>query len=324
MRLALMASGDFATAVLQALYAHRLSLSVVYSQPPRRAGRGQRLRATVIHQRAQELGIAVETPERLDAQAYRRWCAFDLDLAIVVSYGKILPPSWLAAPRLGCINLHASLLPRWRGAAPIVHALAAGDSQTGVTLMQMEAQLDAGPLLTQQRITIAPQETAGTLTPQLGQIAARLTVAAIERLAAGGRYPPQAQDERAVTWAPAFQAGAEEICWSQPAPVIARKIRAFAPKPGARTFLPGGARVKILAARLHCAPLPPAWQGSAAGTVIIGEDKPPRLVVICGQGALEVLALQRSGRRAMDAASFLRGYPALACGDGFGKGGYEE
>jgi len=287
-----MGSPDFAVPALQALHAAGHAIAAVYCQPPRPAGRGQRETPCPVQRAAEALGLAVRSPARLrqDAAAQAAFAALDLDAAIVAAYGLILPPAMLAAPRLGCLNIHASLLPRWRGAAPIHAALLAGDAETGVTIMQMEAGLDTGPMLRHAAIPIGPATTLPELHDALASLGAQLIV---ETLAAIPPAVPQPAD--GVTYAGKLGKADGAIDWTRPAALIERQVRALNPWPG--TFF----TCRGEAIRLHAA-LPVAGAGTP-GEVL---DTAP--TIACGAGALRLLRLQRPGRGPLGAEDFLRGF----------------
>jgi len=287
-----MGSPDFAVPALQALHAAGHAIAAVYCQPPRPAGRGQRETPCPVQRAAEALGLAVRSPARLrqDAAAQAAFAALDLDAAIVAAYGLILPPAMLAAPRLGCLNIHASLLPRWRGAAPIHAALLAGDAETGVTIMQMEAGLDTGPMLRHAAIPIGPATTLPELHDALASLGAKLIV---ETLAAIPPAVPQPAD--GVTYAGKLGKADGAIDWTRPAALIERQVRALNPWPG--TFF----TCRGEAIRLHAA-LPVAGAGTP-GEVL---DTAP--TIACGAGALRLLRLQRPGRGPLGAEDFLRGF----------------
>ncbi|MGE4219017.1 MAG: methionyl-tRNA formyltransferase [Alphaproteobacteria bacterium] len=294
MRIVFMGSPDFSVPILDALLAAGHSVAAVYAQPPRPAGRGQHERPCPVHAFAAARGLAVRTPRSLrDAQAQQAFAELDADVAVVAAYGLILPAPVLAAPRHGCINVHASLLPRWRGAAPIQRAIEAGDAETGVTIMQMEAGLDTGPMLLAESVPIGPAATAADLHDALAALGARLIVAALDRLAAG-TLAATPQPEAGVTYARKLTPQDGRLDWTQPAADLVRKIRAFTPWPGA-WFTLDGQRIKALAAE------------AAKGTGAPGTVLDDRLTVACGTGALRLLRVQREGRQAMDAGAFLRG-----------------
>ena len=300
LRLAFMGTPDFAVPILAALCEARYEIAAVYSQPPRPAGRGQRPQPSPVARRAATLGLEVRTPDRLDAAEVERFQALALDAAVVAAYGLILPRGILAAPRLHCLNVHASLLPRWRGAAPIQRAILAGDTVTGVTIMQMAEGLDTGPILLQESAPIAPDATAGDLHDELAALGARLMVKALQQVAAG-RLAPVAQPGEGVTYASKLRREEGRIDWRGAAVLIARKVRALNPAPGV-SFEHAGGRIKLWQARVV-----PHAANAAPGTVL---DE--RLTVACGVGAIRLEALQRPGRAVLPAAEFLRGYPIAA------------
>jgi methionyl-tRNA formyltransferase len=296
LRLAFMGTPDFAVPALDALLAAGHEVAAVYSQPPRQAGRGKKLRPSPVQQAAERHGLEVRTPPSLkSAEEPAAFAALKLDAAVVVAYGLILPKPVLSAPRLGCLNIHASLLPRWRGAAPIQRAIMAGDHETGVTIMQMDAGLDTGPMLLSEPIPIADDETAGTLHDRLAALGARLIVTALDGLAAGKLRATPQPTEGAVYAAKLTRAD-EIIDWRKSAADIARQARALSPTPGA-WFMAKGERIKLLATRL-------VEESGEPGAVL--DDQ---LTIACGGGALRPLQLQRAGRGPMAAADFLRGFP---------------
>ncbi len=294
MRLVFMGTPGFSVPVLRALDAAGHEIAAVYCQPPRPAGRGKKPRPSPVQAVAEALELEVRTPLSLkgeDEQAALR--ALEADAAVVVAYGLILPRGALEAPRLGCWNLHASLLPRWRGAAPIQRALMAGDGETGVGVMRMEPGLDTGPVLAEARTPIGPQDTAGTLHDRLSEMAARLIVESLPRIEAG--ETPTPQPEAGVEYAPKIDKAEAKLDWTLPAEALDRRIRGLSPSPGAWAEI-GGERVKVLLAR------PEAGDGEA------GEALDARLLMACGKGALRLLRLQRAGRGPMEAEEFLRGF----------------
>lgn len=296
MRLIFMGSPAFAVPTLDALIAAGHEIAAVYSQPPRPAHRGKKLQPTAVQQRAEELGLPVRTPERLrskEEQAAFR--ALEAEAAVVAAYGLLLPQPILDAPARGCLNVHASLLPRWRGAAPIHRAILAGDKETGVTIMQMEAGLDTGPMLRLGRTSIA-RKTVGELTRELAEMGAQLMV---EELASPSH--PLVQPEEGVTHAPKIVKGEARINWNSPASEVERQIRAFAPAPGA-WFEVAGERIKLLAAE------PVGGVNAPPGTII---DE--ALTIACGEGVIRPTLVQRAGSKAMTTAELLRGF-ALAPG----------
>jgi len=295
-----MGTPDFAVPALAELIAQGHDIAAVYSQPPRPKGRGMTLEPGPVHAFAEKHGLAVRTPLSLKgADEQAAFAALNLDAAVVVAYGLLLPTPILDAPRLGCFNLHGSLLPRWRGAAPIQRAVMAGDTETGVMVMKMDAGLDTGPVLMAERVRIARQ-TSGELAEQLARLGADLMVRALGALERGGVVPvPQAED--GVTYAKKILKDEARIFWSDPAQEIDRKIRGLSPAPGAWTegSLKGVERIKILLAE------PVAGSGPPGHILEAGDS----LVVACGEGALRLLKVQRAGSTVQDATAFLRGYP---------------
>ena len=300
MRLAFMGTPDFAVPALNALADAGHALACVYTQPPRRAGRGKLRRPSPVHAAAAALGIPVITPESFrDPAVVADFAALEVDAAVVVAYGLILPEGALDAPRLGCLNLHASLLPRWRGAAPIQRAIMAGDSATGVCVMQMEAGLDTGPVLARKTTPIGPEDTARTLHDRLAGIGAALMVETLAALAAGA-VSATPQPAAGVTIAAKIGKAEARVDWTRSAAELGAHIRGLSPFPGAWCEI-GGERVKLLMAR-------PEDGGGAPGGVS-GEVLDDRLLVACGAGALRLVTLQRAGKEAMDAGAFLQGFP---------------
>ncbi|MEL6218260.1 MAG: methionyl-tRNA formyltransferase [Pseudomonadota bacterium] len=298
MRLAFLGTPDFAVTVLRALVDAGHDVARVYAQPPARAGRGRALRPSAVEAAARALGLSVETPERF-RDAEEGFAALDLDVAVVVAYGQILRPPALTAPRHGCLNVHASLLPRWRGAAPIQRAVMAGDQLTGVCVMRMEQGLDTGPVLARAETPIGPNDTAGILHDRLSELGARLMVETLGRLADG---PVEAvpQPTEGVTYAAKIQKSEARIDWARPAQEVAAHIRGLSPFPGAWCEI-GGDRVKVLMAQFETA------ERAEPGTVL---DE--RLLVACGGGAVRLTRLQRAGRGPVDGADYLRGSPVAA------------
>ncbi|GAA4014789.1 methionyl-tRNA formyltransferase [Sphingomonas swuensis] len=291
MRLIFMGSPAFAVPTLDALVAAGHEVAAVYCQPPRPAQRGKKPQPTAVQLRAEALGLPVRSPERLRSpEEQQAFADLGAEAAVVAAYGLLLPQPILDAPARGCLNVHASLLPRWRGAAPIHRAILAGDTETGVTIMQMEAGLDTGPMLRVGQTPVAGK-TVGDLTDELAQMGARLMV---EELASPS--PPRVQPADGVTHAPKIVKAEARIDWSRPATEIERQVRAFNPAPGA-WFEVAGERVKLLAADLT--------EGSAdPGTVL--DDA---LTVACGSGAIRPTLVQRAGGRTMPTAELLRGFP---------------
>ena len=297
MKLVFMGTPDFSVPVLDALVEAGHEIAAVYCQPPRPAGRGKKDRPTPVHARALELGLEVRHPTSLKTpQAQAEFAALQADVAVVVAYGLILPQAVLDAPRQGCLNIHASLLPRWRGAAPIHRAIMAGDAETGVCIMQMEAGLDTGPVLLREATPIAANDMTAILHDRLSAMGARLIVEALARLES---LTPETQPEDGVTYAAKIDKAEAAIDWTRSAEDVDRQIRGLSPFPGAWTYV-GETRVKCLMSEVA------AGQG-APGAVL--DDA---LTVACGTGAVRLLSLQRAGKAAQDAETFLRGMPLPA------------
>jgi len=299
--LVFMGTPEFAATILAGLIAAGHRVRAVYTQPPRPAGRGHRLQPSPVQLLAESHGLPVHCPANLRSpETQAEFAAIKADAAVVAAYGLILPSPVLAAPRLGCLNVHASLLPRWRGAAPIQRAILAGDRETGVTIMQMDEGLDTGPILLQQAVPILPETTAGELADTLAGLGARLMVEALDGVAAG-RLAPRPQPAEGVTYAPKIRSEEARLDWRLPADALERQVRAFAPRPGA-WFNGGGERIRVLRAEIE-----PQGINVPAGTVL--DD---RLAIACGAGVFRPLKLQRPGRGALDADAFLRGFPIPA------------
>ena len=296
LRLAFMGSPAFAVPALHALHGAGHEIAAVYCQPPRPAGRGHAVTPCPVHRASEALGLPVCTPARLrnSTAEHEAFAALDLDAAVVAAYGLILPQAMLDAPRRGCLNIHASLLPRWRGAAPIQAAVLAGDAETGVTIMQMDAGLDTGPMLLRDAVPIGPDATTAGLHDALAHMGARLTLRALEEHPA-----PVPQPDEGATYAPKLTREDGRLDWSHPAPALDRRVRALNPWPGTWAML-GDEVLKILAAR-------PEEGTGEPGTVL--DD---RLLVACGTGALRPLRVQRPGRAPMAADALLRGRPIPA------------
>jgi len=295
LRLAFMGTPDFSVPVLASLVAAGHEVVCVYSQPPRAAGRGQKLKPRPVQAKAEELGIEVRTPAGLkgeDEQA--AFAALELDCAVVVAYGLILPPAILAAPRLGCINIHASLLPRWRGAAPIQRAILAGDDVSGVTIMQMDEGLDTGDMLLSNSVPITAETTGESLHDALSEMGAEMVIGALVGLEAG-TLTALPQPEEGITYATKLERQEGHFDWQKSAVELERLVRAFTPWPGS-WFEFGEERIKILSAEL-------ANSTGEAGTVL---DE--QLTIACGEGALRLLKVQRAGKGPMAAADFMRGF----------------
>jgi len=291
LRLAFMGTPDFAVPALRALHAAGHNIAAVYSQPPRRAGRGKKFTSSPVQQVAEELGIAVRVPISLKTEeAQAEFAALDLDAAIVAAYGLILPQAILDAPKMGCLNIHGSLLPRWRGAAPVQRAILAGDEETGITVMQMEAGLDTGPMLLKSETPVG-EKTTGELTDELAQTGADLMV---QYLASAENYPPEVQDDALATYAKKITKEEARLDFGQSTANVLRQIRAFNPAPGA-FFEYGGDRYRI-----HSAEIIDAF--SEAGTLI--DDQ---MTIACNDGAIKPGFLQKAGRPKLSLSEFLNG-----------------
>ncbi|HVB67557.1 MAG TPA: methionyl-tRNA formyltransferase [Acetobacteraceae bacterium] len=299
MRLAFMGSPDFAVPALLALHAAGHEIAAVYTQPPRPAGRGQAVRPCAVQAAAGRLGLPVRTPARLrsDPAAQAAFAALGLDAAVVAAYGLILPPAMLDAPARGCLNIHASLLPRWRGAAPIQAAILAGDAATGITIMRMDAGLDTGPMLRAEPVPIPPRATAADLHDVLADLGARLILQVLAD-------PPPAipQPAEGATYAPRLARADGRIDWTRDAAALDRQVRAFTPWPGSFTAL-AGAPLKVLAAQSD------VGEGAPPGTVLDPGPRGEALRVACGTGVLRVTRVQLAGGAALDTPAFLRGHP---------------
>jgi methionyl-tRNA formyltransferase len=293
MRLAFMGTPEFAVPTLDALVAAGHEVLAVYTQPPRPANRGKKLTPSAVQARAEELGLPVRTPVSLrNAEAQAEFVALDLDVAVVAAYGLILPQAILDAPKHGCLNVHGSLLPRWRGAAPVQRAILAGDEKTGVMVMQMEAGLDTGPVRATTEIEIG-QKSTGKLTSELAELGAELMAVVLNDLAA---HPAVPQSEEGVTYAAKIDKAETRMEFSASADQVDRQVRAFNPAPGA-WFEFQGERYRVLAAELSA-------ENGPAGTVL--DDT---LTIACGTNAIRPTLIQRAGKPAMKAAELLRGKP---------------
>ena len=297
LRIVFAGTPEFAAAHLQALIDAKLNIVAVYTQPDRPAGRGQKLAMSAVKQLALAHDLPVMQPERLRAiEDQQALAALKPDLLVVVAYGLILPQAVLDAPGRGCLNIHASLLPRWRGAAPIHRAILSGDAETGICIMQMEAGLDTGPVLLREATPIGPQETTAALHDRLSAMGARLITTALDRL---DTLTPDRQPDEGVTYAAKIDKAEARIDWTRPAEDIDRQVRGLSPFPGAWTDL-NGERIKLLASRL------------ADGQGTPGQTLTDHLTIACGTGAIEILRLQRAGKGAQDQDDFLRGRPVPA------------
>ena len=299
MRIAFLGTPDFAVPALAELSAAGHEIAVVYAQPPKPRGRGQEVKPSPVQAFAQTLGLNVRTPASMrDPEAIAAFQALDLDAAVVVAYGQILPAAVLDAPRHGSFNLHGSLLPRWRGAAPIQRAVMAGDPVTGVQVMRMTPGLDEGPILLSESVRIGPLDTAGTMHDRLSAVGAHLlprALAAVER----GAARETAQAAQGVTYAKKITPAEARIDWSRSAAEVDRQIRGLSPFPGAWFEAPsdkGPTRVKALLSRVE--------DSEGAPGTVLDDD----LLIACGSGAVRLLQVQREGRQAQDAGTFLRGF----------------
>ncbi len=293
MRLVFMGTPDFAVQTLKALVQANHDVACAYSQPPRPAGRGMAERPSPVQAFAATQGIEVRVPASLKSvEEQQRFAALKPDAAVVVAYGLLLPKAVLDAPRLGCFNVHASLLPRWRGAAPIQRAIMAGDRETGVTIMRMEEGLDAGPICNMAEAAITPETTAQSLHDELAILGAKLMVETLAQQKIDG-VP---QSPHGVTYAKKIEKSETEIDFTKPAAEVRNHIHGLSSFPGA-WFRIGGTRIKVLSCET-------VDQSGATGTVLDS-----RLTIACGSGAVRLLKLQREGKGAMDADTFLRGFP---------------
>src|SRR3954451_8917879 len=291
MRIVFMGSPEFAVPSLEALVEAGHEVVAAYCQPPRPAGRGKAERKTAVHERAEQLGIEVRTPRTLkDPGEQARFRELDADLAVVAAYGLILPKPILEAPKAGCINVHASLLPRWRGAAPIQRAILAGDEISGVTLMQMDEGLDTGPMLARQTLDIRHKNT-GQVTEEMANLGARLLIEWLDE-----PTPPEPQPVSGSTYAAKIDKAETRIDWRSPATEIERQVRAFSPSPGA-WFEASGERIKLLEAAI------------ADGSGKAGEVLDTQLTICTSQKAIRPLKVQRAGRALLAPEEFLRGFP---------------
>lgn len=292
MKIVFMGSPDFSVPVLDALVEAGHEIVAVYCQPPRPAGRGKKDRPTPVQARAEALGLTVRYPKSLrNAEAQDEFAALGADIGVVVAYGLILPQAILDAPRFGCLNIHASLLPRWRGAAPIHRAIMAGDSESGVCIMQMDAGLDTGPVRLRKALDIAPSETTGSLHDRLSALGAEAIIDTLARL---DDLPPEPQSDTGVTYAEKIDKAEARVDWTKSAEEVSRLIRGLSPLPGAWCEM-AGERVKLLDAQ-----------------VVEGEGKPGTMIgpltIACDTGAVQITRAQRPGKRAMDTEDFLRGF----------------
>jgi methionyl-tRNA formyltransferase len=303
LRLIFMGTPDFAVPTLLELAAHGHEIAAVYTRAPKPAGRGMKLQPTPVEREARRLGATVVTPKTLKTpEALEEFRAHQADAAVVVAYGMILPQAILDAPRLGCFNLHGSLLPRWRGAAPINRAIMSGDNETGVMVMKMDAGLDTGDVAMAERLAITDRMTASDLHDALAPLGADLMVRAMAALERGALQLTKQSDD-GVTYAAKIDKSEARIDWNKPARAVLRHIHGLSPFPGAWTEMPTDGeplRLKVLRCEL-------AGGGGAAGDVLDDD-----LAVACGDGAIRILELQRSGKTPMKAVEFLRGTPLKA------------
>jgi len=298
LRLAFMGTPDFAVPSLEALVAAGHNVACVYAQPPRPAGRGHQVQASPVQVCAERLGLPVRTPKSLRTPVERRYFAeMKLDVGVVAAYGLLLPLAILETPRFGCFNVHASLLPRWRGAAPIQHAILAGDAETGVTIMQMDEGLDTGAMALTGAVPIGSKTTASDLHDRLAEQGARLIVEAMDRLGKG-TLATAPQPETGATYAPKLTREHGRLDWHRPAADLERRVRALTPWPGA-WFEAQGERIKVLTAEVV-----EGVESAAPGTLLDG-----RLTFACGNRAVRLTRVQRPGRGPVDGEAFLRGFP---------------
>jgi len=296
--LVFMGTPVFAMTILEALIEAKHHIIAVYTQPPRPAGRGHRQQPSPVQELAAAHGIAVRSPITLRHEGEQvAFAALDVDAAVVAAYGLILPAQILARPRLGCLNVHASLLPRWRGAAPIQRAVLAGDKETGITIMQMDEGLDTGSILAQETIPIGRDTTAAELTAKLAVLGGRLMLATLDGISRS-QITPRPQPREGATYARKIDREEARLDWRRPSVDLERRVKAFNPSPGA-FFEASGERIRV-----HAAIELPGPAGGVPGTVL---DE--RLLVACGEGALRLLRLQRPGRAPLDTPDFLRGFP---------------
>lgn len=297
LRMIFMGTPDFAVPSLQALAAAGHEIVAVYTQPPRPAGRGQQVHVSPVHRAAEDLGLPVRHPASLRKPPEpAAFASLDADIAVVAAYGLILPQAVLDAPRLGCLNVHGSLLPRWRGAAPLQRALLAGDSETGITIMRMDAGLDTGDMLLKGTIPITSETTAPALHDAMAALGARLIVEGVAGVASG-TLPGEKQPEEGVTYAAKLTREDGRLDWTAAAGTVERQVRALTPWPGC-WFDVGSERIKVLEAALVS-----EVSGAAPGTVL--DD---RLTIACADGAVRLLRVQRPGKAPVDGAAFLRGF----------------
>jgi methionyl-tRNA formyltransferase len=312
LRIAFFGTPSFAVPTLTEIVGHGHDVAAVYTQPPRAAGRGLAARPSPVHDVADRFGLPVLAPPRLKADGEaERFAALGVDVGVVVAYGQILPEAFLAAPRHGFLNLHGSLLPRWRGAAPVARAIMAGDAETGVMVMRVEAGLDTGPVAMAEKVAIAPDVTAGELADRLATLGADLMVRALAALSRDGlSFVPQLLSQAAaggVTYAKKLDKAETRIDWSLPAAAVHDHIRGLSPEPGAwfeADLGRGPERIRALRSTLADGSVP---AGTPPGTVLDAA-----LTIACGVGAVRLLSVQRAGKAPLPAADFLRGTPVAA------------
>lgn len=306
MRLAFMGTPDFAVPVLDALVAAGHDIAAVYAQPPRAANRGKAMTPTPVHRHAEALGLLVRTPVDFKLDTDRAaFAALDLDAAVVAAYGLILPQAVLDAPRRGCLNVHASLLPRWRGAAPIQRAVLAGDAESGVCLMRMEAGLDTGPVLLHRAVPIASDDTGGSLHDKLAVLGAGLLGDGLDRVVRGEVLAATPQPEDGVTYAHKLDKAEARLDWNEPAAALERKVRAFDPWPVAEAIVEGETLRLWSAAAVSAHRSPLTAPGSVVAASRDGID------IACADGVLRLLEVQRAGGRRIAAADYLNARPEL-------------
>lgn len=294
-RIAFMGTPDFSVSALRVLHNAGHDIACVYCQPPKPAGRGRNERPSPVQIEAENLGLKVRTPLNFRDEDEKKFFAdLNLDIAVVAAYGLLLPKAVLDAPKLGCINIHASLLPRWRGAAPIQRAMLAGDTETGITIMQMDAGLDTGAMLMKEKVSISDDTTSDMLQDKLSSLGADMILCALDGLA-NKTLVPVAQSEDGATYAAKLTRADGLIDWSQPADVIERQVRALNPWPGV-SFICEYEQIKVLEAKIV------ADMSGAAGSLL--DDK---FTVACGKHALRLVTVQRAGKKSTDGASLLRG-----------------
>jgi methionyl-tRNA formyltransferase len=297
LKIIFMGTPDFAAKALRALHQSDHEVICVYTQPPRAKGRGQQVQKSPVHQYAEEHRIEVRDPKSLrNKDAETGFAALKADVAVVAAYGLLLPWEILAAPKYGCINIHASLLPRWRGASPIQHAILAGDKETGITIMQMDKGLDTGPMIVKELLPITPQSTTTSLHDELADLGAKMIVETLNKLAAERGLKATEQDDKDSTYAGLLRKGDGQVDWHKSAEEIGRKVRALNPWPGVWTEF-SGKRMKILEAVPQDAPF-----SEIPGTILSREGE-----IACGNGVLKIHKIQPEGKSAMDFGSAVNG-----------------